>query len=294
MAETPKTLNRYDYVGPFASTLVIDAVNSYFDTNVPATPPAKEIEDYGPQLEAINKSLVQLGSDLGIDTSTRLRGHEFTHIFPADQYHTVNRHFGRREGVTGTTFLSGHIYVSESDSLTNTLGTASHEAIHRVERKSINPRPTDIGLDISQGTFHAGYSNERTGAFNGLRESLIEMTNIDLIRNYWGNYPELPDTEEQPYTRLGYEPSITLMDEIISQAPEPRELFKKLQCGLIIGRMAALRELVPIVGQRGMKELSSMDPYSAFDVRNIAATLGLKDTIDKIDARDTSGLMKWL
>ena len=295
-------LDRYDYTGPLGGEPAFTGpVNEYLNTNRPPMPEVAEVtQAYETQLGAINDSILELGRDLGLDLSDRTRGADYVHLYPANEYQKVNDTLGRPEGSVGTLSASGHLFAAESNTPVNTLGNVSHEALHRAQRRSFRLAMGENGLNISEGTHHHGYTNERTDAFDGLTESLTEMTNIELIRNYWGNHEELPANAETEYTEVGCVPGLLLLDRLISRMPDPHDAYKTLQAGSFTGDMKNLKLFLPLVGVGGMKKLAQLDPTSTASARAIAEDLGETDLVKQLselksgDTINTRTLMGWL
>lgn len=232
-------------------------------------PPKK----YTEQLTAIDDSIRELGQDLGLDLTRHLQNGR-THIYPRRIYRIINKGLGRHERGTAIKLRSGDVHVSEYATLVGTLSHACHEIIHRAEGP---------------------------GETTAVGEIITEMTNIDLMRNYWGRHPALPANAADTYTDIGYPAGVLLMDEMVSRAADPRATFKVMQRSNFTDGTERDDALAALVGEEGMQLLTTVDINSSRAVRTAAEQVGYMGTVNRIDeAREARGrldpstLMQWL
>jgi hypothetical protein len=273
-------LPRYDYVGPLSKEdEAIAYVDSYLRTNVPNVE-AREIRrhEFSVQFTALEDSIEELGEDLGLDLSDR-------------------RQFGLSLGSVAVHSTSGHMLIMQEAKVLPTLGNANHEIIHAMSRKSIRPEATKQRRNtvIIPERSHDGYASFRHGTFNAVNEVITEMTNVDLMRNYWPAHTELRDAAKGTYNNIGYLPQLILLDELLKDHfTDPKQVFKHLQKGMFMGKMGMLRAVNDIVGQDTMRNLALLDAEDSVLTAELAEELGLIEAVRKIEQLGTHSLLTWL
>jgi hypothetical protein len=292
-------LPRYDYVGPLSQEdEAIAYVDSYLRTNVPNVE-AREIRrhEFSVQFTALEDSVEELGEDLGLDLSDRRRGPAYFHVYSEKEYEAVRRQFGLSLGSVAVHSTSGHMLIMQEAKVLPTLGNANHEIIHAMSRKSIRPEATKQRRNtvIIPERSHDGYASFRHGTFNAVNEVITEMTNVDLMRNYWPAHTELRDAAKGTYNNIGYLPQLILLDELLKDHfTDPKQVFKHLQKGMFMGKMGTLRAVNDIVGQDTMRNLALLDAEDSVLTAELAEELGLIEAVRKIEQLGTHNLLTWL
>lgn len=274
---------------------------------------ANEINDhtYAEQLAAAQNCIAQLGDRLGVDVTERLVDSDHFHFYAEDQY-TIARsrlsdgptsrsaeYGNQQEGVsTAVQTAAGHILASvvEGD-VKGTLGNANHELIHVASYNEVDIEVTpgesggNVVTIVPRGS---GYSNERTGAFDGFTEALTEITNIGLMENEWPQDPLLAPLTSAEYKNVGYSPQLILVSDILeTRFDDPKAALEVLQQGMFTGSRRNLRILHQAIGTEGMGALARMS-NSVEVVARTAELLDMPDTARKIRENDQTGLLDWL
>jgi len=298
MPEQLTPLSRYDYVGPYADNpAVVGGVDHHFRTFTDEV--LAQESPKGPELiaqsRAMSAAVEELGRDLGLDLSDRVRGADYTHLYTKDEYARVRSQFGLVAGSLAVHSTTGHIFASEESTLLVTLSNANHELVHVMSRKSIRPQVDQDGK-IYAPRSHDGYASFQHDTFRGLNELFTEVTNIDLMRNYWPRHPELADIAKETYRDAGYVPGLIFFDELFkAQFEDPLSAFKPMQKGMFTGEMGALRAITDVVGTEAMHKIAeTLDGDSIEGVLSLARELGLTEAVRKIETRDATNLLLWL
>jgi hypothetical protein len=297
MTEHHRTLERYDYVGSDPKMIMV--ADNYLRTTEPKIE-AREVQshEYAEQFAALGNSILELGRDMRLDLSDRLRGSDYIHLYKAREYKNVRRQFSLNMGSVAVHSTSGHMFASKGRTPLATLANVNHELVHVMSRKLIRPEVTydnasEPSLSLSRS--HDGYSSFRHGTFNAVNEVLTEITNIDLIRNYWPHYPELHDIAQEHYENIGYLPQLVLFDELLEDGfDKPYDIFKQLQRGLFTGEMGILRIITEVIGADTMRKLAALDTNDPICTLLLAQELGLDEVVRKIQTNETDELLSWL
>ncbi len=227
-----------------------------------------------------------------------MRPLDYFHVYTREGYQELRDRNGLPSGSRAVHATSGHIALSEGDNPTETLGNANHELIHVLSRKSIKIRIEQHpnGRYLSTDYAHSGLVNERNGRLQVVSEIVTEITNIDLIRNYWQKDPRLANaTNIDQYEDIGYLPHLILFDGIMRKYfPDPKAVMAELQRGILLGKMGALKRLHAHLGTPMMDRLSRMDQDDTEGAAIIAEDLGMPEVATKIRNNDHTGLLSWL
>jgi hypothetical protein len=288
-------LPRYHYVGPSsASTDVVQVSDSYLRTTVPSVE-AVEMgsEAYAEQFNAMNSSLMSLGQDLGLDLSDRVRPTNFIHLFSGAEYVNVRKQFGLGLGSVAVHSTSGHVLASEHKTDLGTLANANHELVHTASYKSIRPIQKD-GQYMPVRS-RDGYAVHGGIRLDGLTEILTEVTNIDLIRNYWPKHPELAHLASDEYENPGYLGGLIFIDGLLQcHFDDPKTALKPMERGLFTGRIGELRQLTETVGMETMRSIAYVDVRDSDAMLRLAHMAGLDEAARKIESGDQTNLLAWL
>jgi len=299
------TLPRYEYVGEHGTNPdVISAAEAFLrnpdiDTQVRIRAIETPSADWYHLFSALGDAVIDLGHTLDIELEDRARGPGFFHLYNEAEYDKVRQQFGLAAGSVAVHSTSGHLlFMEASVGVMGTLSRANHELVHAAARKSIRPVVSTDGegkIHIDVPRSRDGYANWNTDTCNAINEVMTEMTNIDLMSNFWKAQPGLNELEIDPHQDLGYLPHLMLFDELFrDRFTDPLATFKNIQKGMFIGNMKALQPLTRAVGVPIMRRLVAMDGKSAHEPFELADELGYKDVKEKVMAHETSDLLDWL
>lgn len=275
------------FVGKVKEPRKIVAAKEYLDTNVPPMPPEIErSKERNRQVQALTDATQDFAQqELQIDLSRRLPRLDRFHFLDKTGYQKVREMYNLNPGSVAVHSTSGHILVKEELSATETLGNANHELVHIASYRSINLcEIPEGGIRTNRG--HSGYTNERNRALSLLDEALTEMTNIQIMAQYWGGENALSDLRVQDYGNIGYVEQVLIVDSLINRAAQAegrgyKDVLKELQKGKFLGKAQALRVLTRTVGKKGMKNLARMT-LSPHESLSFASEMRLSDAEEKI------------
>lgn len=275
------------FVGPVKDSAKIDFMLKHLEAHA-LQMPAEEIKNFEriKQLYAITAAVLEFGrNELGLDLSKRMPKVERFRFFSEESWFIVRKMYALSLGTTGVSFFTGDMFVKEERLIEKTLGTAQHELIHVTSHKSIHLSETSGSMIANKQ--HEGYWNCLNGAMVLIYEALTEITNIQIMLDYWKKQPSLNNMNIKNYGKIGGIEKIIILDEVIRKVARKRSLgykdvLRHLQRGKFLGQMQALRILTDEVGKSGMKLLAKGGSH-ANEVINIARAFSLDTAEAKLE-----------
>jgi hypothetical protein len=317
-AENLTTLPRYTFSGSGASdhklvellTKHLDSQNYYSEQREKY--PQNNI--YDKIHTAMTQCILNLGIDLGFDLSERRSDPEKLLVIPHDAY----RKFGRGPNSYGFYSSRSREIVVKRLARRHIAGIINHELVHSFSFSRIS---LDVKIDRNNKFLDIQsdqFGIESHKCFKGINETVTEITNEELIRNYWPNNSHISNDKElsiaMKHHWSAYLHSIILLDEMLKKYyNDPKMQFKQLQKSMLNGDIGAIKDTIEpleqptgkytIIGRglakvlktiTGKPSLRTFNPDTDRDSIKIAKSLGLRDAVKKIENKDPGGLLEWL
>ncbi|OGG22178.1 hypothetical protein A3D03_02670 [Candidatus Gottesmanbacteria bacterium RIFCSPHIGHO2_02_FULL_40_13] len=271
-------------------TGVITNARSFYLSETRQTPRESPVtNERESQVKGILSALQEYAmNELGIDLRERLPNESDIHFFDPKQW----KIFCKQEGMTrdnpAMNIASGKIYVEEDPDLRLTLQNTGHELIHVVSATNIYSRvdPKDSAA-IKTSISHQGFHNYENDALLSLDEAITEITNIQLVTNYWLKNDKLSGLDWSGHDSVGYIKTLVIVDGLIKKVAEQQrvgylDVLKTLQRGKLLGQMQSLRVLTTAIGKDYMGKLARLSDENVIELRQFALDLGLTDTVQKL------------
>lgn len=248
------------------------------------------------QIEAMFLAVAEFGFSLKLNLNARLPFVESFHYLESRDFTEEMKKaepgymcvaFRRSDGTVG---------VEEKPILAETLASTNHELIHLISSSKWRVTRKENGVKVSDEVL-VGYSNNKTGTFKSVTEALTEMTNVEVIDNFWKSQEELKGI---PQARIGYAADLLFWDGVIEHVAKTRaeagkkemvtyqEVYKHLQKGMITGDFRHLNVLKETFGVGGMKALAHVKVTNVEEVGKYSQALGMKDLAKKVEDYQTN------
>lgn len=244
------------------------------------------------QIEAIYRSLLEFGRARGVDLSERIPAVDKIHFLDEESFSKVVEHYDLPRLTDGYMHHeTGDILVKDNPNEGLMLAAVGHELVHTIAHESVNLRRRFLRKSRLEFSRH-GFANMRNDVFQYFTEAIIEMTNLDIISNFWPRQEALRGLDIRKPTLLSesglvasFEPQLIVVDSVLRKTAHRqgltyRQYFETLERSLFLGDMSSLRPIAQYLGPQGIKTLSRL-PLEYEKAREYARDLGLENALDK-------------
>lgn len=180
--------DKYRFVGSVKDPQKIEGARQYLEIGKVEMPPEQEkSSEREKQLLGIKAALLEFTeSELKIDVSKRIPENDNFHFLDKSGYQDFRIMHSLDPRSAGVHTTNGHMIIQEHSKVEDALGIAQHELVHVVSSTTIDLCEVDGALQVGSG--HTGYVNRKNQALAMVDEALTEMTNVEVMIKYWGNF----------------------------------------------------------------------------------------------------------
>jgi hypothetical protein len=176
------------------------------------------------------------------------------------------------------------------------MGRLNHELIHRFSHFSVSLDHRSDGKTKVNANMQ-GYENTSTKTFQALDEFLTEITNLEIMNDYWPEMNLLKKFSISNY-HPGHEFSIITMNSLLNKVAMENgrsyeEVLREFQRGKFLGSFKPFRIITESIGIDGVRMLSRLSLDNEEDYLVFAEKVGLidvKETIENIKNRPRAKL----